>query len=293
MGDPRGIGPETIVSALADRSIARLANFLVIGDLKTILHAKKILKLNPPIDLLDLGIKGGARSVLRYIDAALRLIDNGFSRALVTAPVNKASITKSGIRFSGHTEYLQDKSRAKDVAMIFIGRGLKVATVTRHIRLKDVSRSITKKGIIDVTTLTAKFLKDSMKINNPKIGVCALNPHSGERGVLGNEEIKTIAPAVKMLRRNLKNISGPLPADSAFNSLYKKKIHGLVAMYHDQAMIPVKMVGRDSCVNVTLGLPFIRTSPVFGTAYDIAKKGKADPSSMKEAIRLACHLARC
>ena len=288
MGDGRGIGPEVIVRALSLPSVRRLANLLVIGDLQRMRGIARVLKISTPINVLDLGPKGGDRAPLRYIDMAVSLINKKEARALVTAPVNKESITRSGVKFSGHTEYLAKLTKTKKFAMMFVGKRLKVTVVTRHIPLKKVAKAITTQRIVDAALLTHRYLKDSLKIRRPRIGVCALNPHAGEGGTIGREEEKVILPAIKMLKKRIPHLSGPIPADSAFNLHYSGGLEALIAMYHDQGMIPVKMVGREACVNVTLGLPFIRTSPVHGTAYDIAGKGLADPSGMIEAIRMAC-----
>jgi 4-hydroxythreonine-4-phosphate dehydrogenase len=311
MGDSRGIGPEVTIRTLQDRSIRRLADFLVIGDLASMQKAKKISKASMhlheinlwemidskklifdsnAINILNLGIEDQDRDQLRYIDTAVMLIKKGMASALVTAPVNKESIIKSGVKFQGHTEYLAGLTKTKKVAMMFAGGKLRVAVVTRHIPLKNVSKALTKEKIKDTVILTHRFLKDRLNIQKPKIGVCALNPHAGEGGKIGREEGSIIRPAIKSLKRRFPRLSGPIPADSAFNLLYAGGMDSLVAMYHDQAMIPVKTFARERCVNVTLGLPFVRTSPVHGTAYDIAGKGIADPSSMKEATRLACRL---
>ncbi len=290
MGDSRGIGPEVIARALSRRSVRNLADFLIIGDTACMEKAglkKDAINIFSPKRNIPSG-----RAPLAYIDEAVALLKDGRASALVTAPVNKESIRRSGIDFVGHTEYLAGLTRTKRFAMMFTGGRLKVTTVTRHLPLEDVARSITKEKIRDAALLTFHFLKSAYKIRNPKLGVLALNPHAGEGGTLGREEKDTILPAVKALKQKIPGISGPIPADSAFNLLYNGKLDGLVAMYHDQAMIPVKMIGRSSCVNVTLGLPFIRTSPVHGTAYDIACKGIADPSGMIESIKLACRLAK-
>lgn len=293
MGDGRGIGPEVILRALSMRSIRNLADYLIIGSLKTLRRHKRfghVISGKSGIGVLDVG-SGNADTVpVVYLDTALRLLKQKRADALVTGPVNKEVITKAGIKFIGHTEYLRDHTSSKNVAMMFVGKRLKVTVVTRHITLKSVSKRLTKEKIIDAVKLTHSFLKNNFKIRNPRIGVCALNPHAGENGVIGREEIDIIRPAINGLKRTITDIDGPLPADSAFNSLYRGKFDSLIAMYHDQAMIPVKMVGRESCVNVTLGLPFVRTSPVHGTAYDIAGRGIADPSGMIESIRLAAKL---
>ena len=312
MGDSRGIGPEVITRALSRKSIREFADFLVIGNFDCIRKTKKSLKVTTPlnrvnlweimtapkkaikqsaINILSLGGRDPQKNALDYIESASMLIQGSMADGLVTAPVNKKAIASTGIKFSGHTEYLAALTNTKNYAMMFVGKQLKATIVTRHIPLKDVNKRITTKSIISATMLTHSFLKSRFKIKNPRISICAFNPHAGEGGTIGREEAKIIAPAVKALKKKIENLTGPIPADSAFNLLYNKKCDCLISMYHDQAMIPVKMVGRASCVNVTLGLPFVRTSPVHGTAYDIAGKGIADPSSMIEAMKLAANLA--
>lgn len=312
MGDRLGIGPEVTVGTLRDSSIRKLARFLVIGNFKSIEDAKRILKVSIPlckiksdelnkrssaairsncINVLDVECKNDGRHPVRYLDMALSLIREKIGSALVTGPVNKEAIMKSGIHFQGHTEYLAGATGTKKFAMMFVGDKLRVTAVTRHIPLKDVSRSITRDKLRDAIDLTYSFMKTRFKIKRPRVGICALNPHAGEGGLIGREEKDVIEPLINGMKRTIATISGPIPADSAFNQLLTGRIDCLVAMYHDQAMIPVKTFAREKCVNITLGLPFVRTSPVHGTAYDIAGKGIADPSSMKEATRLACALS--
>ncbi len=255
------------------------------------MDSKQAILRDKAINIIDIKSGNKDRDPVRYLDAALSLINSGISTAMATAPVNKEAITNSGIKFIGHTEYLAERAGVKRVAMMFTGGKLRVTVVTRHIPLKDVSKALTKEKIKDAILLTRDALKQDFKIKSPRIGVCALNPHAGEGGMIGREEKRVIIPAIKSLRTRVPGITGPIPADSAFNLLFNGKVDSLIAMYHDQAMIPVKTFGRESCVNVTLGLPYARTSPVHGTAYDIAYKGIADPSSMKESVRLACRLA--
>jgi len=291
MGDPTGIGPEIIVKAFNSRHLKQKNNFLIIGDKNLLTKTAKKLKKNGDIPLYTFRREECPHFLpITYIDTALYLINQNIASALVTAPVNKEAITKSGIKFTGHTEYLATKSKVKSPVMMFVGSSLKVALVTRHLPLKNVSSCLTKKKIIETTIASYRFLKKNFKVKNPKIGVLALNPHAGEKGMLGHEERKIIGPAVAELKRKLSNIHGPLPADAGFYDLYHKKFDLLIAMYHDQAMIPIKMLARESAVNVTVGLPYVRTSPVHGTAYDIAGKGIADPSSMIAAMNLATQL---
>ncbi len=273
MGDPSGIGPEVTLKALASPKVKGLADFLVIGE--------------------EFGRKGASsgRASLEYIDKALDIACAGEADAIVTAPVSKSSIQKAGFpNFRGHTEYFAERTGTKKFAMMFVGEGLKVTLVTRHIALKRVPGVLTSALISDAISLTHKYLKDSFGIKFPKIGVCGLNPHAGEFGAFGTEEQNIITPAIRRLSKTMKNIYGPIPADAAFYDALNKRYDAVVAMYHDQALAPFKMLYFKSGVNLTLGLPFVRTSPDHGTAFDIAGKGVADPSSMIEAIRLACRL---
>ncbi len=303
-GDPSGVGAEVALKALASPKISGLANFLLIGDAYVIETLKKDMKLKPKVPLLDLGnvppktFRYGALSAafgkasLEYIDKALEIIKSGEADALVTAPVNKLAIKSSGVSdFEGHTEYLAAHTGAKDVAMMFVGKSLKVTLVTRHTALKDVPGALSPEHIYRTIMLTHKYLKDFFGIRNPRIGVSGLNPHAGEGGIFGDEEKTLISPAIKKALQQIAGVSGPIPPDVIFYECLNKKFDAVVAMYHDQALIPFKMLYFKEGVNLTLGLPFIRTSPDHGTAFDIAGKGIADPTSMAEAIMLACRLA--
>ena len=275
MGDPSGIGPEVTLKALASPEVKGLADFLVIGETS----APK-------------GTSGGKAS-LEYIDKALELAMAGEVDAIVTAPVSKAAIREAGIKgFQGHTEYFAERTGTKKFVMMFVGKEMKVALVTRHVSLRSVPAILNSGMICDTITLTDKYLKRYFRIKSPRIGVCGLNPHAGEEGSFGNEEYKIIRPAIKKASKSVKNIYGPLPADVVFYDALKNKYDVVIAMYHDQGLAPFKTLYFNSGVNLTLGLPFIRTSPDHGTAFGIAGKGIADPTSMIEAISLACRLAK-
>lgn len=260
-GDPRGIGPEVTKKALQDPDIRGLANFFVI----------------------DSEDKTGFDAIKRSAE----ILKKKKADALVTAPVNKEMINKSGISFQGHTEYLAKAVNIKRFAMMLCGGPLKVTTVTRHVPLKKVSNILTQAKIIEAVRLTDSCLKKYFGIKKPKIGVCALNPHCGEGGKIGREEQDVIIPAIKKIRRSIPGILGPISGDAIFYMAYHGKLDVVISMYHDQGLGPLKMVAFEKGVNITLGLPFIRTSPDHGTAYDIAGRGIANPSSMKEAIKLA------
>jgi 4-hydroxythreonine-4-phosphate dehydrogenase len=260
-GDPRGIGPEVTKKALQDSAINGLANFIVIDS------------------------KDGTG--FDAIKKAVKLLKNKKADSLVTAPVNKEAINKSGVFFQGHTEYLAKTTCTNRFAMMLCGDKLKVTTVTRHVPLKNVSAILTQAKIIEAVKLTDHALKKYFGIKKPRIGVCALNPHCGEGGKIGSEEQDVISPAIKKIRRSIPGIQGPISGDVIFYMAYHGKLDAVISMYHDQGLGPLKMVAFEKGVNVTLGLPFIRTSPDHGTAYDIAGKNMANPSSMKEAIKLA------
>lgn len=327
IGDPSGIGPEVVLKALAKPNVRKLAKFLIIGDsfvlrrlntqmstdLSVAICDKKQMSTDrdlrssvPNIQLLDLhnvpehNFNFGkispvyGKASIEYINEAIKLIRKNKIDALVTAPVSKEAINLTGISFSGHTEYLADSFKVKKFAMMLIGGKLKVVLITRHLPLKKVSNNLNPQSIVETITLTYCALKKYFNINRPRIGVCGLNPHSGEKGLLGEEEIKIIKPAILKLKKRKTSIDleGPLPADVIFYKARKGEYDCVIAMYHDQGLIPLKMTAFDRGVNLTLGLPFIRTSPLHGTGFNIAGKRLARPQSMIEAIRLACNLAR-
>ncbi len=305
MGDPSGVGPEVVTKALTDKEIQRLAHITVIGDYFVINKVKKSIKVNPEFSLIDLSNvsqnnfsygKASAlfgKASLEYVDKALDMLKNGEADCLVTAPVNKASVREGALKdFKGHTEYIAQKTLVKDFSMMFVGRRLKVSLVTRHLALKDVATSITIDNVYKTIMLTADCLKIFFGIENPKIGVTGLNPHAGDSGLFGSEELKIIIPAIKKALEDYKGIHGPIPADAIFYEALGGKFDAVVSMYHDQALAPFKMLYFKDGVNLTLGLPFVRTSPDHGTAFDIAGIGIADATSMKEAIRLACILSK-
>lgn len=260
-GDPGGIGPEITKKALEDPKIRRLADFFV--------------------------IKSNNRSGFDAIEKAVEILKKYEIDGLVTAPVNKEAINRLGIPFQGHTEYLAKATNTKKFAMMLCGGPLKVTTVTRHVPLKKVSGILTEAKIIDAAILTDSGLRKYFGIKKPRIGVCGLNPHCGEGGKIGREELDIIIPAIKKIRKLVPEIQGPISGDAIFYKAYNGGLDSVISMYHDQGLGPLKMVAFEKGVNVTLGLPFIRTSPDHGTAYDIAGKGIANPDSMKEAIKLA------
>lgn len=265
-GDPDGIGPEVTKKALLDPHIKALANFFIIE----------------PAD----GVGFDA------IKKAVSILKKGDADGLVTGPVNKSRIDKSGIPFKGHTEYLAKVTHTKKFAMMLCGGDLRVTLVTRHLALKKVPGALTQEKIEDAIDLTYVALKKYFRIPMPRIGVSGLNPHCGESGLMGREEREIIIPAIRNISSKISGVKGPLPSDVIFYMAYNGKFDAVISMYHDQGLGPFKMVAFENGVNVTLGLPFIRTSPDHGTAYDIKGKGIANPGSMKEAIKLAVSMCR-
>ncbi len=307
LGDPSGIGPEIAAKALANPAVKSLADFTVVGS--TFVFDKTIRDLrlkfstrninfvnidNVPQRIFAYGKSDPSfgKASMQYLDKAIDILAEGPAKSLVTAPINKASVCSAGyVGFQGHTEYLAAMTRAKRFAMMFVGEKLKITLVTRHMALCDVSQKLSTDAILSAIELTGKCLKNNFKIRSPRIGVAGLNPHAGEGGIFGCEEIRIIAPAIKKAAGGVKGIVGPVSPDVIFNMALDGKLDAVISMYHDQALIPFKLLYFRTGVNYTLGLPFVRTSPDHGTGFDIAGKGRADPSSMIEAIKLACRLS--
>ncbi len=314
MGDPGGIGPEILVKALQKEKPSRRSAHLVIGArqvFKTLCQKtglwvpfKTLSSISPEalrpgnIYFFDISRERSAsgsfkigklcrengRLAFSAIDKAAELARRGIVDAIVTAPVNKAAIRLVDKKFIGHTEFLAGKAKARRFAMMFVSPRLNVTLATVHAPLKKVSELLTKKSILEKILLTHEMLGRGLAIKKPRIAVCALNPHGGE---FGDEEAKVIAPAVQAARRRGINASGPFSADLLFHAAYHGKYDAVIGMYHDQALAAFKLVAFHDGVNVTLGLSYTRTSPDHGTAFDIAYQGKADPSSMLAALRLA------
>jgi 4-hydroxythreonine-4-phosphate dehydrogenase len=234
------------------------------------------------------GERSGAAQV-GYLEAAVAAAARGELAAIVTAPISKTWARRAGFAFPGHTEMLASRFGVRDVVMLFAGPRLKVALATVHVALADVARTLTTAGLRTTLAIVARALVDDFAIAAPRIGVVGLNPHAGEGGLLGSEDTDVIAPALSPLPPA--QLSGPLVPDAAFRDLIDRKHDALVAMYHDQGLIPVKLIDFDRAVNVTLGLPIVRTSPDHGTAYDIAGTGRARAVSMQSALALAVELA--
>jgi 4-hydroxythreonine-4-phosphate dehydrogenase len=317
MGDPGGVGPEIIAKALTSSGIGKSCIPIIIGDtriMKSALHLIKsqlaLREISSPdeaensrrhlhiinIDNKDLATPplskpsaSGGKACISYVREAVGFVMRKQVTGLVTAPISKEALKMAGFIWPGHTEMLAELSRTKNYAMMLIGGQLRVILVTIHTALKNVPDMITRQRILRIIRL-AKEACDMLNIRDPHIGVAALNPHAGEAGMFGKEEITKIAPAIRQANREGIPVSGPYPPDTIFHKAYQGELDIVVCMYHDQGLIPLKMIAFDKGVNVTVGLPFIRTSPDHGTAYDIAWKGKANPSSMIEAIKLAARL---
>lgn len=315
MGYPAGIGPEVISGSLASPRIRGLANFLIIGDEFVFRRALKLTKTKLSYRTIkrDSDIDFSASKVLffdcssiseksfsfgrispiygkasiSYIDKAVSLIQAKKADLLVTGPIHKHAAELSGFQYSGHTEYLADITSTKRYAMMLSSFPLNVILVTTHIPIKDVSSRLRSRDIVDKLLLANNHLKSYCGIRKPRIVICGLNPHAGDGGLIGSEEIRIISPAVKLAKAKGLNVDGPLAADGLFFDLLKGSYDAVLCMYHDQGLVALKMLGRNKSVNITLGLPFIRTSPGHGTALGIAGQGQADPGSMKQAIREA------
>ncbi|MBI2342394.1 MAG: 4-hydroxythreonine-4-phosphate dehydrogenase PdxA [Deltaproteobacteria bacterium] len=276
IGCPCGIGPEIVEKAIADSRVMDICETVVFGSLSS--SASKCGSIS-----------------IQAVESAVRAAMAGEVRAIVTAPINKSHWKAAGSPFPGHTEYLAHLTGAKSVAMCFASPKLTVSLVTTHLPLADVPKAITVERICEVARLTCATTGHrtiAPSHQRTRIAVCALNPHAGENGVFGKEEIEIILPAIKKLQSEGLNISGPYPADTVFLQAIGGKFGAVIAMYHDQALAPIKTLDFKYTVNVTLGLPFIRTSPDHGTAEDIAGKGIADHENMVEAIKLAVKLTK-
>jgi 4-hydroxythreonine-4-phosphate dehydrogenase len=318
LGDVTGIGPEVTLKALAAELDQDQSRYLLVGDGGWLQRVNARLGLqislkpfqketadgrvffHSPIDPLPADLPQGSPQAAR---AAVASLTDGAKRclgrecdALVTAPVSKEAIIRSGVPFVGQTEYLSSLAATERTIMMLLGaddrqRWLRVALATTHLPLKHVADQLTQSKVELAIELAAGACRD-LGLPRARVGVCGLNPHAGEGGKLGTEEQTVIAPAVQAARQRKLDASGPFAADTLFYYAYRGDYDAVVAMYHDQGLAPLKMVAFESGVNWTLGLPFIRTSPDHGTAYDIAGKGIANPSSMLSAIRLAKKLAR-
>ena len=319
MGDPAGIGPEIIVKALADPAIRRAAKFVVFGMNEQLCYAADAAEIEPfwgrhqhekisreypyKVVVADYDeysvptwVKGpskiaGEASIRICLDAIDATRDEIID-AVVTAPISKKSWKLAGGNWPGHTEMLADRCKSPRKVMMFVAGPMKVALATIHQALFDVRNKFTIGCVFEPIDLLNDALKQYFDIENPRIDVAALNPHAGEDGQFGDEEQRIITPAMLLAQEQGINCIGPISADTLFLRATRGEFDGVVAMYHDQGMIPVKLLDFEGAVNVTIGIPIIRTSPAHGTAFDIAGKNLANPASMKAAINTAIQMAK-
>lgn len=301
LGDPAGIGPEIVAAAGATAPEPLQRRLIVYGDRAPLERAARTIGVALPRELAIVGDGVGDAAVpgrpdehsgaaqVGYLEAAVAAAARGELAAIATAPISKTWARRAGFAFPGHTEMLAARLGVRDVVMMFAGPRLKVALATVHVALADVARTLTTEGLRTTLAIVARALVSDFAIAEPRIGVVGLNPHAGEGGLLGTEDRDVIAPALTALPPA--QLSGPLVPDAAFRDLVERRHDALVAMYHDQGLIPVKLIDFDEAVNVTLGLPIVRTSPDHGTAYDIAGTGRARAVSMQRALALAAELA--
>ncbi len=319
MGDPGGIGPEIIVKALADPQVRRQARFIVFGMAEQLGYAADMIEMEPfwlrhqhekisrdyprnvmvadyddyqvPTWLHSPGKVSGEASI-RFCRDAIDAAMDGIIDAMVTGPISKISWKMAGVTWPGHTEMIASRCKSPRKAMMFVAGPLKMALATIHEGLFAIRHKFTIGCVFEPIDLLNTALKEYFGIEKPKIAVAGLNPHAGEDGQFGDEEKRIISPAISLARSVGIDCCGPFPADTLFIHAAAGEFDGVVAMYHDQGLIPVKLLAFNNAVNITVGIPIIRTSPAHGTAFDIAGKGLADASSMKEAINIAVQMAR-
>ena len=318
MGDPAGIGPEVVLKAVAEEEIRRICVPVIIGDAQLLAHTARTLDLQSGYDIvrrgeplpehlseplifhldningvIEPGIESGAagKAAGGYIEAAVELCAAGSVDAIATAPINKRSLFLGGYSFPGHTEFLAHLTGSEEFAMAFVAANLRIVLISTHVPLAEAIRMVQRERVMRTITLTNRELK-RWGIERPRLAVAALNPHGAEGGLFGMEESSEIVPAIEACRGVEEiDVQGPFSADTVFLRASRGEFDAVVACYHDQAMIPVKCLSFGEAVNVTLGLPFIRTSVDHGTAFDIAGKGIAEHSSMVAAIKLAAELS--
>lgn len=318
MGDPAGIGPEVVLKAVAEEEVQRACVPVIIGDAQLLAHTARTLDLQSGYDIvrqgepipselseplifhldningvIEPGIESGAagKAAGGYIEAAVELCAAGSVDAIATAPINKRSLFLGGYSFPGHTEFLAHLSGTEEYAMAFVAANLRIVLISTHVPLAEAIRLVERDRIASTIKLTDRELK-RWGIDAPRLAMAALNPHGAEGGLFGMEETSEISPAIEhcSVVEGI-NVAGPFSADTVFLRASRGEFDAVIACYHDQAMIPVKCLSFGEAVNVTLGLPFIRTSVDHGTAFDIAGKGIAEHSSMVAAIKLAAELS--
>ncbi len=319
MGDPVGLGPEIILLALCNPAIYEVCKPLVLGDLRILTAAKQCTHSNlhiesvkdpdsgtynfGSIDVLNLSeidpnkISWGnptvqtGKAMIHYIQVATDLAIQRRIAAMVTCPINKTAMQLAGFPYNGHTELLAERTKSDNYAMMFAGDRLRVVLATIHVPLRDVPSILSKQKILLTIKLTWQTLRERFGIKTPRIAVAGLNPHAGEGGMFGNEEKDIITPAIAQARNEGIDVIGPEPPDTLFYHAAKGHYDVVVSMYHDQGLIPFKLMHFNNGVNITIGLPIIRTSVDHGTAYDIAGTGTADPGSLIAAINMAVQQA--
>jgi 4-hydroxythreonine-4-phosphate dehydrogenase len=319
MGDPAGIGPEVVIKALSDPEIRRAAKYVIFGMDEQLGYAADRAEIEsfwgrhqhekisrdypykvvvadydeysiPP--WLDRPSPICGESSYRFCIDAIDAAKDGLIDAVVTAPISKTSWKMAGVKWPGHTELLANRCSSKRKAMMFVAGPLKIALATIHEALFEVRHKFTIGCVFEPIDLLNTALKEYFNIPQPHIGVAGLNPHAGENGRFGDEEQRIISPAILLAQEQSINCEGPFPADTVFLRASQGEFDGTVAMYHDQGMIPVKMLAFETAVNVTIGIPIIRTSPAHGTAFDIRGKNAANPTSMKSAIKTAIEMVK-
>ncbi|MCY4674567.1 MAG: 4-hydroxythreonine-4-phosphate dehydrogenase PdxA [Bacteroidetes bacterium] len=317
LGDPNGIGPEVVLKCLDDPLVQSRTEPIVVGSPEVLrIHAKKLGRRLPPL-VEDLEAKAPKRAIriantsqetrtvvemgkltprggnmaMFAVDEGIRLVQEGTASALVTGPISKLAIVRAGYNFPGHTEYLAKKMKVKEHVMMMVAKGLRISLATGHIPLKQVPERVTVNGLIAKLKRVKASLVQDFGIVHPKIAILGLNPHAGEDGVLGNEETEVIIEAIKGAGRRSILALGPFPADGFFGNGQYCGYDGVMAMYHDQGLIPFKTLSFGSGVNFTAGLPIVRTSPDHGTAFGIAGQARADAGSMIQAVLLAASVA--
>ena len=324
MGDPAGVGPEIIATALSDSSLYQCCRPVILGDpgvlsftisnllpkipeklsLNIISRPDQAGAMPGVIDLMAISelksgiiqpgkpVVEGGRAMVDYIVRAVEMAKQGEIGAMVTAPISKVLMHQAGYIYEGHTQLISHLTGTPDYVMMLAGEKLRVALVTIHCALKDVPDILDRELVYKTIAITAEALRKDFGFKSPRLAVAALNPHAGEEGLFGSEEREIIEPAVQMAAKKGLRVEGPFPADTLFQKAASGRYDAVVAMYHDQGLIPLKLLHFSDAVNVTLGLPIIRTSVDHGTAYDIAGTGKADSSSLKAAIRMAVLMAK-
>lgn len=316
MGDPAGIGPEIVLKAV--QTLESGLRLVVLGDLSVLAETAQRLELPlrpvswsvpqpyppdpevvPVIPLSRLPAQhqmpgrptpAGGEASYRYVEAGVGLARDTAIQALVTAPISKAMWRAAGRDYPGHTELLAGLTHSPDVRMMLAGSRLRVVLVTTHIPFTQVAAALSSRRIVTTLVLTARHLSRFHGLSRPRLAVAGLNPHAGEGGAFGDEEDRLISPAVRRAAEQGLSVVGPLPADSVFVRAVNGEFDAVICQYHDQGLIPLKLLSWTDGVNVTIGLPIIRTSPDHGTAFDIAGRGTADPRSLQAAIRLASHM---